>query len=77
MGSGSTLKVAKELGRKCVGYDINIELLPIVKEKLGITQTKLFEASPEFEIIIRNDVKHLRTQLQHRVEQKRRKRRRR
>lgn len=66
MGSGTTLKVAQELGRKCVGYEIDIELLEVVKEKLGITkQTKLF--SPKFDIIIRDDIKHLRTELQRRV----------
>jgi len=70
MGSGTTLKVARELGRKAVGYEIDIELLPIVKEKLGITQTKLFQTSSEFDIIIRDDVKHLRTQLQKKVEAK-------
>jgi len=65
-GSGTTLKVAHELDRKCVGYEVDIELLEVVKEKVGITkQTKLF--SPKFEIIIRDDVKHLRTELQRRV----------
>lgn len=67
MGSGTTLKVASELGRKCVGYEIDIELLEVVKEKLGITQTRLLQSSSGFEIIIRDDVKHLRTQLQERV----------
>jgi len=70
MGSGTTLKVARELGRKAVGYEIDIELLPIVKEKLGIAQTKLFQTNPEFDIIIRDDIKHLRTQLQKKVESK-------
>ena len=66
MGSGTTLKVAQELGRKCVGYEIDIELLEVVKEKLGITkQIKLFR--PKFEIMIRDDIKHLRTELQRRV----------
>lgn len=70
MGSGTTLKVAKELGRKCIGYDVDVELLPIVKEKLGITQTKLFQKNPEFDIVIRDDVKHLRTELLKRVKKK-------
>jgi len=66
MGSGTTLKVALQLGRKAIGYDIDVELLEIVKEKLGISkQTMLF--TPEFEIIIREDAKHLRTELQKRV----------
>jgi len=70
MGSGTTLKVSRKLERKAVGYEIDIELLPIVKEKLGITQAKLFQTSPEFDIILRDDVKHLRTQLQKKVESK-------
>ena len=66
MGSGTTLKVAEGLSRKCVGYEIDIELLEVVKEKLGITkQTKLFR--PKYEVIIRDDIKHLRTELQRRV----------
>jgi len=70
MGSGTTLKVARKLGRKTIGYEIDVELLPIVKEKLGIAQTKLFQTSPEFDIIVRDDVKHLRTRLQKKVEMK-------
>jgi DNA modification methylase len=70
MGSGTTLKVARNLERKAVGYEIDVELLPIVKEKLGITQKRLLESHPEFEIIVRDDVKHLRTQLQSKVEKK-------
>ena len=66
MGSGTTLKIANELERKCVGYEIDIELLEVVKEKIGITkQKKLFHS--KFDIIIRDDIKHLRTELQRRV----------
>jgi len=66
MGSGTTLKVACELGRNCVGYEIDIELLEVVKEKLGISkQKRLF--SPGFDIVIRDDIKHLRTELQRRI----------
>lgn len=41
MGSGTTLKVAYELGRKAIGYEIDLDLLDIIKEKLGISQTRL------------------------------------
>ena len=69
MGSGTTLKVASELGRKCVGYEIDIELLEVVKEKLSIAkQRKIF--NPKYNIIIRDDIKHLRTELQKRVKEK-------
>jgi len=70
MGSGTTLKVASELGRKCVGYEIDLELLDIVKEKLKINQPALFREEAEFKVIIREDTKHLRTQLQEKVKNK-------
>jgi len=76
MGSATTLKVAIQLGRKCVGYDVDVELLSVVKEKLGIAQAKLFQRTPEFEIIIREDVKHLRAELEKRVNKKQKRKRR-
>jgi len=66
MGSGTTLKAAVQLDRRCVGYEIDLELLDIVKEKLKISQSSLFE-NPSFEISVRDDARHLRTQLQARV----------
>ncbi len=67
MGSGTTLKVALDLGRGAVGYEIDIELLGIVKKKLGIERQPKIVECPSFEIIIRKDVKHLRTELQGRI----------
>ena len=67
MGSGTTLKVAYKLGRKCAGYEIDLELIDVVREKLDINRHKLLHRDSDFDIIIRNDVKHLRTQLQERV----------
>lgn len=67
MGSGTTLKVAIELDRRCVGYEIDIELLDVVKEKLKVNQFTLTGERPDFEITIRDDTKHLRTELQERV----------
>jgi DNA modification methylase len=75
MGSGTTLKVALELGRRAVGYEIDIELLDVVKRKLKINQPVLIGNSPKFEIIIREDIKHLRTQLQKKVAKNNNKRR--
>jgi modification methylase len=34
-GSGTTLKVAKELGRKGIGYEIDLELKKVMGKKLG------------------------------------------
>ncbi len=36
LGSGTTTLVAGKLGRNSIGYEINEEFLPIIKEKLGI-----------------------------------------
>jgi DNA modification methylase len=72
MGSGTTLKVAYELGRRCVGYEIDLELLDAIKEKLGFNQPTLFgkKISDLFEIVIREDAVHLRTKLQDTVSKK-------
>jgi modification methylase len=34
-GSGTTLKVAKDLGRKGIGYEIDLELAKVMRKKLG------------------------------------------
>lgn len=66
MGSGTTLKVAIELGRRAVGYEIDLELVNIVKDKLKINQLVLINDT-DFEIIIREDAKRLRTKLQEQI----------
>ena len=38
LGSGTTILAAKNLNRNSVGYEINSEFLPIIKEKVGINQ---------------------------------------
>lgn len=67
MGSGTTNKVAAMLGRNSVGYEIDLELCDIVKEKMGLNQSSLFEKDYEVEIVFREDAKRLRTQLQNKV----------
>jgi len=67
MGSGTTLKVALSLGRNAVGYELDLELADTVKEKVSINQMDLTGKKPEFEIIIREDARHLRTKLQQKV----------
>jgi modification methylase len=50
LGSGTTIKAARELSRNSVGIELNPDFLPIIKEKLGFTR----QDSPEntdFEII--------------------------
>jgi len=67
MGSGTTNKVAAMLGRNSVGYEIDLELCGVVKEKMGLNQSSLLKKDYDVEIIIREDAKHLRTHLQEKV----------
>lgn len=41
LGSGTTTKVAISLGRNSIGYEINEELEPIIKKKIGFGQKRL------------------------------------
>jgi len=66
-GSGTTLKVAVELGRKAVGYEIDLELKDVIEKKLKTNQSTLSTKEPNFEVLVREDIKHLRTKLQKRV----------
>jgi len=53
-GSGTTIKVARELGRNSIGIEINKKLLPIIKEKSGfLGQGSLFCDDDKLEIIKR------------------------
>jgi DNA modification methylase len=69
LGSGTTTKVAKELGRNSYGYEIDLELKPVILEKIGYSPFPL--ADDKFEIIEREDAKRLRTSLQKRVAKQR------
>lgn len=42
-GSGTTSLVAKMLGRNSAGYEINADFMPIIKEKLGANDNKMFD----------------------------------
>ncbi|NPA33437.1 MAG: site-specific DNA-methyltransferase [Chlorobi bacterium] len=70
MGSGTTLKVAMELERFGVGYEIDKELIDVIKEKLQIGRKSLFNDSREIKIIVREDAKCLRSRLQQEVEKR-------
>lgn len=45
VGSGTTIKAAKDLNRNSVGIDINPDFLSIIKDKVGLTQQSLHENS--------------------------------
>ena len=68
LGSGTTTKVAKELGRNSYGYEIDIELKPIILQKIGYYQQTLTQ--DKIEIIERKDIKRLRTYLQEKIRKK-------
>lgn len=54
VGSGTTMKVARQLGRNSIGIEIKKSLIPIIKKKLGfVGQKTLNENKDTFEIIQR------------------------
>ncbi len=70
LGSGTTMKVARLLGRSCIGYELDLELLPVIRQKVGMDNASLSDDA-QFEVIIRNDACHLRTWLSEQVKQRR------
>jgi len=55
VGSGTTMKVARQLGRNSIGIEIKKSLIPIIKEKLGFKgQKTLTRDEDSFEIITRS-----------------------
>ncbi len=59
VGSGTTMKVARQLGRNSIGIEIKKSLIPIIKKKLGFEgQLSLDDQNDTFEIIIREGVKY-------------------
>lgn len=65
LGSGTTTKVAKELRRNSYGYEIDLELKPIVLQKIGYSPYPLTDDI--IEIIERADAQRLRKSLQDKV----------
>lgn len=54
VGSGTTMKVARQLGRNSIGIEIKKELIPIIKKKVGFDgQTRLDNDEDTFEVIMR------------------------
>ncbi len=50
LGSGTTSLAVKMLQRNSIGYEINQEFLPVIREKLGVDENSMF-SDCEFEII--------------------------
>ncbi len=58
-GSGTTMKVARELRRNSIGIEIKKILIPIITKKLGFEgQMDLDNQNDTFEVIIREGVKY-------------------
>ena len=55
LGSGTTSKVARELGRNSIGYEINKDFLPMIEEKVGKNKKPLFGKDDLFEIIFQEN----------------------
>ena len=51
LGSGTTLRAAKNLNRNAIGYEINLAYLDIIKTKIGYQKE-----NPNFEMITRGDM---------------------
>ncbi len=56
LGSGTTSRVAAALGRNSVGYEINLDCLEVIKEKLGAHQTQMLNDA-EVSFTIRDDAR--------------------
>jgi len=56
LGSGTTTLAAKNLNRNSVGYEINSDFLPVIKERTGSSQN-LFSSEDIFEITMQ-DIKN-------------------
>jgi DNA modification methylase len=61
-GSGTTLKVARELGRRGIGYEMDLELKRVIRKKLGLEN---------FIIEEREGARRLRKSLQNKVHRQR------
>ena len=75
LGTGTTCAVARRLGRNCVGYEIDLELMEAIEERLGLkTKTLTGYATggeqDRVEVAVREDAKKLRTKLREEIEKK-------
>lgn len=66
LGSGTTLKIAMEMGRKGIGYEIDLELKDVIKKKLKIEQTRLNQ-NFDVQFFVKKDAKKLRTDLNKKI----------
>lgn len=59
VGSGTTMKVARDLGRNSIGIEIKKSLIPTIRKKLGFDeQSDLYHKEDTFEVITRKEGKY-------------------
>ncbi len=58
LGSGTTVKVALNLNRNAIGYEINEKFLEIIKQKLGIHQNYLLRIAGNIQIVKQKPATH-------------------
>src|SRR3989344_916166 len=69
VGSGTTMKVARRLGRNSIGIEIKKELVKTIKEKIGFNgQKKLCLETDTFELITRKILKNEPIKLMEKME---------
>ena len=51
LGSGTTSRVARGLGRNSVGYEVNKDFLPMIEEKVGKNDKTLIPNEDTFEVL--------------------------
>lgn len=49
-GTGTTTLAARNLGRNSIGYEINEDLVPVIRRRLGLNQRTLFGQNAEVQI---------------------------
>ncbi len=69
LGTGTTCLVAMRLGRDCIGYELDLELREIIEERLGVSNPRLFNTI-NFNLMIREDAKRLRSKIRENIEKK-------
>ncbi len=56
LGSGTTTLAARNLNRNSIGYEINENFLPVIKEKIGLNHPSILQEAT-FEIVKQRDIK--------------------
>ena len=54
-GSGTTMKIARQLGRNSIGIEIKKELIPTIKKKTGFAEQKQLNNEDSFEVVMSKD----------------------